>query len=117
MQNSERKFILYLLIGILALSNVVLIVFSFNLVKEQRRANSTELPLIDRVGDQIIIDQTEEPTIATIEDINTLKAVKPEIYKNAENGDKILVFSDRVIIYREKDDLIVNVIPLSRYKE
>lgn len=117
MDNSERKFILYTTIVILTISNIALIIFSVVLIRDNRSANNSELPLTDRVGNLIIVNKEETPTVATVEDVNTLKAVKPDIYKDTENGDKVLVYSDKVIIYREEEDLIINVIPLNRFQD
>ncbi len=117
MDNTERKFILYTTIVVLTVSNIALIIFSVMLIRDSRNSTNTELPLADRVGRLMIVNEEETPTIATVEDVNTLKAVKPDIYKDTENGDKVLVYSDKVIIYRESKDLIINVIPINRFED
>jgi cytoskeletal protein RodZ len=68
----------------------------------------------DNVGKLIMLDESEEPTIATIIDIEALKTENPEFYKDASNGDKLLVYSQRAIIYNQEKNIIVNVAPVIR---
>jgi len=60
----------------------------------------------------IAILPNEEPTIATVEDVESLRKESPSVYAQAENGDKILIFSDKIYIYRESEDKIVTIVSL-----
>jgi hypothetical protein len=56
---------------------------------------------------------SEMPTVATVKDITKLQG--QEFFRNAKNGDRLLVFSVAkiAIIYRQKDHSIVNFGPIS----
>lgn len=54
----------------------------------------------------------EKPTVATIIDIDTLKKDNPEFYKDAKNGDRIIVFTTKAIIFRTEENMIINIAPV-----
>ena len=64
------------------------------------------------VGKLMILPQGEEPTIATVSDKSKLTG--QDFFKNAQNGDKILIYANAklAIIYRPSINKIVNVAPL-----
>jgi hypothetical protein len=55
----------------------------------------------------------ERPAVAAIEDKEKVKKSNPEFYKNAENGDYLVIYKNRVIIYREGENKIMNIIPIA----
>lgn len=58
---------------------------------------------------RLILLSPEKPKLAVIDDkVEELKAKDP-FFKNAQMGDRILVYSDRAIIYRPSENIIVNV--------
>lgn len=59
----------------------------------------------------IIINESVEPTVATIVDIKTLRARNP-FYEKAENGDYLIVTPDRAILFSAKKDRILDVVPV-----
>lgn len=65
--------------------------------------------LVERVGQLIELPKNEDPTIATVSDKNKLK--DQEFFKNAENGDKVIIFqkSGKAIIYRPSINKIIEV--------
>lgn len=69
--------------------------------------------LLTKIGQLIILPQGQDPFIATIQDAATL-AEKQAFYKDAQNGDKLIVYSDKAFIYREQDNRLVNVGPVFR---
>lgn len=70
-----------------------------------------------KLGKLIFLNPNEEASVATLVDIESLKETNPEFYKDAEVDDKLIVFSDKAIIYRESEDLIINVVPISSNSE
>lgn len=54
----------------------------------------------------------ENATVATVTNADTLK--EQAFFKDVQNGDKVLIFSEagKAYIYREKDNLIVNSGPI-----
>jgi hypothetical protein len=68
--------------------------------------------LLAKVEAHILLPEDEEPLIATILDVESLKADQP-FYKNAENEDQLLLYEDRAIIYSPKKDKVINVGPVN----
>lgn len=65
------------------------------------------------VGKLILLPSDETPTLATVSDITKLK--DQPFFKDAKNGDKILIFpqAKKAIIYREDINKLVNVGPIA----
>lgn len=66
--------------------------------------------LLKKVSQLTAIDPNEKVLVLTIDNVETLRAandLNAEVYKNAQNGDRVLGFSDRMIIYREEANSIV----------
>ncbi|MBU1348912.1 hypothetical protein KJ781_02490, partial [Patescibacteria group bacterium] len=68
--------------------------------------------LVNRLSQQIPVPAGESPTVATIEDIDTLRSQNPEFYKEAENGDRLLVWSNTAILYSSKLEKVLNVLSI-----
>lgn len=64
--------------------------------------------LVEKVG-KLIKLPNETPTVATVSDITQLEG--QTIFKNAQNGDKVLIFADakRAILYRPAENIIIEV--------
>jgi hypothetical protein len=88
--------------------------------EKQQVESSTELSseeakkIKEDVGKLMLLPEDEEPTIATIIDVEKLRGENSEFYKNASNGDKLLIYSQKVIIYSPDKNLIINVAPIIR---
>jgi len=69
--------------------------------------------LIDEIGKLVELPTTEEPTIATITDVDRLK--DQAFFTKAENDDKILIYTDakRAILYRPSTNKIIEVAPVN----
>jgi lipopolysaccharide export LptBFGC system permease protein LptF len=76
---------------------------------EQSKADATKLK--EKVGKLMQLPD-EEATIATVQDADKLK--DQEFFKNAQNGDKVLIFTTdkKAIIYRESENKIINSGPI-----
>ena len=72
--------------------------------------------IIAKVKKHMVIDTTTEPTVANIVDVETLRK-RSDFYKNAEKGDFLIVTPTRAILYSEKKDTIIDVIPIQLTKE
>lgn len=64
-----------------------------------------------RVKKLMDIDTSVEPTVATIVDVEKLREQNP-FYNKAENGDYLIVTQSRAILYREEDNIILDVVPV-----
>ncbi|MFZ2484727.1 MAG: hypothetical protein WAX80_02125 [Minisyncoccia bacterium] len=69
--------------------------------------------ILDQVSKLIILPQDEQPTIATITDLEQLK--DQEFFANAEVGDKVIIYTKakKAILYRPSENKIVEVAPLN----
>lgn len=68
--------------------------------------------LISRVSQLITVKAGEEPTVATVQDAEMLKTSNPVFYKDVENGDRLLVWSDKAVLYSVKQDRLLSVMPI-----
>ncbi len=57
-------------------------------------------------------ESEDQPTVARIEDPEVLRAANKDFYKNAQAGDYLVLYPNRAIIYRESENLVVNVAPI-----
>lgn len=66
--------------------------------------------LLERVRTHIIINTSEDPTVATVENAETLRQQNPVFYKDVQAGDKLIVWTDRAVLYSPKRDLVLAAI-------
>jgi uncharacterized protein YneF (UPF0154 family) len=78
----------------------------------ERIAQEETQVLVEKVG-KLMELPNETPTIATVLDKSKLK--DQPFFKNAENGDKVLVYigAKKAILYRPSTDKIIEVAPLA----
>jgi hypothetical protein len=69
--------------------------------------------LVARVGALVALPTGEEPTIATVTDINKLK--NQAFFKNAQNGDKVLLYAKalKAYLYSVSMNKILEVAPIT----
>jgi hypothetical protein len=128
--SSKKPIFIFVLIIIMAASAVYLMVTgrggyqkAENPAQEGSPAYQAEQEsgsLLDRVKNHILITEQEAPRIYTINNIDLVRQKNPAFYENAEQGDRVLIWKDRAIIYSEKLDRIVAVAtaaPLVRLSE
>ncbi|MCE9585752.1 LytR C-terminal domain-containing protein [Candidatus Uhrbacteria bacterium] len=68
---------------------------------------------IERVRSLTVTTADEFPTVATIQNISILRPQNPTLYRDAENGDKLLVWSDKVVVYSANKDRLLVVMPIN----
>ncbi len=71
--------------------------------------------IIERTSKLMVVPEGV-PQILFVEDVNQLKAQQP-FFKDADNGDAVLVYPNVAIIYSVKNDKIVNVGPVINEKQ
>ncbi|MBN1331603.1 hypothetical protein JW978_01820 [Candidatus Dojkabacteria bacterium] len=67
-------------------------------------ANAT----VEKLATVMVLPQNENPTIATIVKAEDLIKENPEFYADIQNGDQIIMYSNRLIVFRESENKIVN---------
>lgn len=83
---------------------------------EQLQGNSQEnqeraKQIVTRVRALIDIPKDVEPTVATIVDVEKLKAQNP-FYASAKNGDFLVVTPTRAILFDADRGVIIDVVPV-----
>jgi len=76
--------------------NVVNIV---NDASKQANLPPTEVPVVAVIGDNKLLP--------TVEDIKKQNQFAAEVYKDAQNGDYVLAYSSKMIIYRSSDKKVI----------
>jgi cytoskeletal protein RodZ len=66
---------------------------------------------LDQLAEHMILPDGK-PTVATIVDLEKLKNDNPKFYEKAQVGDRLIIFSEKAILYRYEEDLIVNTAPV-----
>ena len=63
--------------------------------------------------DEVLLTESEaEPTVARVEDPQLLRDANPDFYKNVEEGDYLILYPQRAIIFRNTENRIINVAPI-----
>jgi hypothetical protein len=106
------------IVAVIAIAAVAISIYSVvqlqNAKKNPQKLIQQETKsLIEAVSKHIDVPRDEEPTVATVNDKDKLK--DQPFFNNAQNGDKVLVFTKakKAIIFRESEDRLINVGPLS----
>ncbi|MFH1621201.1 MAG: LytR C-terminal domain-containing protein [Patescibacteria group bacterium] len=83
--------------------------------QDQTQASTSEgiQALISMVAKHISVKTDEDPTVATIQDPDLLRTQNPVFYKEAENGDRLLVWSDKAVLYSVTKDRLLYVLPIN----
>ena len=76
--------------------------------QEKIKAETDEL--VGKVGKLMVLPEGE-PAIATVVDSQKL-ASEQAFFKDATNGDKVLIYKDKAILYNVQENRIVNVGPI-----
>ncbi len=69
--------------------------------------------IVDMVGKILVLPEGEQPTVATVTDLERLK--DQPFFAQAKIGDKVLIYTNarKAILYRQKENKIVEVAPLN----
>lgn len=70
--------------------------------------------ILTKVGKLIKLPEGETPTVATIEDAETLKVSQPFL-ASADNGDVLIIYTEATmaLLYRPSDNILVAVGPVT----
>ena len=79
---------------------------------QQKVAQAQTQSVIDNVSKLMILPK-ENPQIVVVQDIEKLRPLQP-FFKDAENGDFVLVYSSVAVVYSSTKNKIVNVGPVTR---
>lgn len=77
----------------------------------QKEANEKEIQEVIAQVSKFIILPDGAPSLATIQDVGALAEQQP-FFKDAQNGDQILIYTDKAIIFSPERNILVNVGPV-----
>lgn len=82
-------------------------------VKASATTNTDIAALVAEVGQLMILPEGEQPTIATVNEVDKLQG--QPFFANARNGDKVLVYAaaKKAVLYRPSEKKIVEVAPIN----
>lgn len=86
-------------------------VMRLSTIEGQQELQKNEIErLLTKVKTHMVLPEDEEPTVATISDVDVLIEQQP-FFNGAQNGDKVLVYvgAQKAIIYSPERDVIINV--------
>lgn len=78
---------------------------------QQEVAQKEVEELINKVKRLIVLPEGQ-PVLATITDVENLSQQQP-FFSAAKNGDKLLIYPTKAVIYNPDDDILVNVGPVT----
>lgn len=109
----KQKLAIGLLAVILATAAVLAVANRFAPTKtpSQPTSQAEEVrALTAKVGAHILVKQDEIPNVATVEDPDLLRSQSPVFYKDARKGDRLLVWSDKAVLFSPARNLIIAVV-------
>jgi hypothetical protein len=95
-------------LAVLALVEFVIILWLINPSAIITRIQNDQV--VREVSGLTTINTTETPVVAVITNANALRdenTIQAEIYKDAQNGDYVIGYTDKMIIYRRQDSSII----------
>ncbi len=122
--DSDKKMSSNMKVALLAVVAVVAVGAAIFFWNEAREANSTSdeaiaarnaeeseevLANLDKV---LLTESEDDPTVARVEDPQLLKEANPDFYKNVEEGDHLILYPQRAIIFRNVERRVINVAPI-----
>lgn len=116
---SARSLIIIIAFGMVLIAAIAIaIYFYFQYQETQIQLNKStqanqQAVLISKVGKLIILPSGEQPTIATVSDIDKLKG--QPFFAHARNGDKVLIYAkaQEAVLYDPLANKIVEVGPIT----
>jgi len=118
-QVKKKPKVIFLILGVVVILIIILTYWYYGRSKTETVIDlsnqASEVTEQDKVADVIakvsqlmILPEDGEPMVATILDAQAL-AAEQAFYADASDGDKLLIFPNRAIIYNPTNNIIVNV--------
>lgn len=107
---------IFWLIFLLTLAGLVYSQYQLYILKnpnyQQKLAQEQIQATVDKVSKLMILPK-ELPQVLVLQDVAKIKAQQP-FFKDAEDGDQVLIYSSTAIVYSPSKNKIVNVGPVTR---
>jgi len=120
----KSKYLKYLLpvlilLVVIGLGFVVLqkigFIESFKLAMQIQQQNSLsveDFKVLERLGEIINLPKNITPTMAVVTDVVKLRVEQPVFFADAKNGDRLIIYPEKAIIYDYVSNKIINVGPV-----
>lgn len=118
MQNASSKKTLPIILGVFLVITLIgagYLYKQLDTYKSDPKAilNQEATDLVQKVGKILVLPTGEQPTIATVTDVEKLRS--QPFFTNAKLGDKVLIYTNarKAILYNPTDNKVVEVAPLN----
>lgn len=80
--------------------------------EQQAAARAESKALVAQIGQLIVLPNNEEPTVATVSNVEVLKS--QPFFANAKNGDRVLIYANarKAVLFDPVSNKIVEVAPI-----
>jgi len=78
-------------------------------------AANTASDVAAQVAKHVLVHPNETPMVATVQDPDALRVQNPVFYQDAQVGDKLLVWSDKAVLYSPSRDLVLAMLSMSAF--
>lgn len=78
---------------------------------EQNNSRETK-EVVSKLSKILLLPSDKQPTVAKVEDVEKLKKSNENFYKDVTKDDYLVLYTDRAIIYRKKENKIINIAPI-----
>jgi hypothetical protein len=112
--NKNKILLAVILLIIIVIAVVVGLYFKMGDIQTASKDSEKNIQeVIDKVSKLVLLPTDEQPTVATISDVEKL-AGQP-FFANAQNGDKVLIYTKamKAILYSPTKNIIVEIAPLN----
>lgn len=123
---SEQNNIKWVVAGVVLVLIIIITVVNllmFTQTLNNKQSTATQDKSNEEVATEVIdafkkvfeVPEGENPTITVITDADKLRQQEPTFYKNAKNGDNVVIlFSTKLaVLFRKNEERIINVAPIN----
>lgn len=81
-------------------------------IKQQQQLSAEDKVVLEQLKKIILLPEDVTPTMAVVTDIEALKKAQPGFFTNAKNGDRLIIYPDKAIIFDANANKIIQVGPV-----
>ncbi|MBN1325494.1 hypothetical protein JW977_00735 [Candidatus Falkowbacteria bacterium] len=81
-------------------------------IKQQQQISAEDRAILEQLGKIILLPKDIMPTMAVVTDVEALKKVQPGFFNNAKNGDRLIIYPDKAILFDVAANKIIQVGPV-----
>lgn len=81
-------------------------------IQEKAEIQKADQEILAQLKEIILLPDDINPTIGIINDADKLKQSQPEFFKDAQNGQRLIIYPTQAIIYDAENNKIIKVGPV-----